>query len=54
MSNEGSWSGDECEPRWGLEDSEDGFGLGCEAALPGLQWLAPQDAPGGDTGVEAS
>lgn len=41
MSNEGHWTGDESDRRWGLEDSDDGFGLGCEAALPGLQWLAP-------------
>jgi hypothetical protein len=41
MSNEGHWTGDETDGRWGLEDSDDGYGLGCEAALPGLQWLAP-------------
>jgi hypothetical protein len=45
-SNEGSWAGDaNIDRHWGLDDtgSDDGYGLGCEAALPGLQWLAPCD-----------
>ena len=47
MSNEGNWAGDETALRWSLEDTagDDGYGIGCEAALPGLQWLTPQDIP---------
>lgn len=52
MSNEGHWAGEETDRRWSLEDSEDGYGLGCEAALPGLQWLTPQEIPAAATLAE--
>jgi hypothetical protein len=48
MNNEANWAGDDAQRRWSLEDtgSDDGYGIGCEAALPGLQWLVPCDTPG--------